>query len=320
MSPNGSDRSSRRPMRRKLPQVLAAGLVLATSTGCTYKDFPNLGMPNPATEEAPRILSLWQGSWAAALAVGVLVWGLIIWSWIFHRRSRTKVEVPAQTRYNMPIEALYTIVPFIIIAVLFYFTARDESELLKTSKKPDHVINVVGYQWSWGFNYLENVDGKPDTTNIDSKELSAIPDKWKKNVPAGADGVYDEGIPGTRNPQTGNPGPTLWLPKGETVQFVLTSRDVIHSFWVVPFLMKQDVIPGHTNVFEVTPNKEGTFMGKCAELCGVDHSRMLFNVKVVSPDKYREHLKDLAKKGQTGYLPSGIKQTDHARNAETNNK
>ncbi|MFD8548898.1 cytochrome c oxidase subunit II [Streptomyces sp. NPDC059649] len=320
MSPNGSDRSSRRPMRRKLPQVLAAGLVLATATGCTYKDFPRLGMPTPVTDEAPRILSLWQGSWAAALATGVLVWGLIIWSVIFHRRSRTKVEVPAQTRYNMPIEALYTIVPFIIIAVLFYFTARDESALLKTSKKPDHVINVVGFQWSWAFNYMENVDGNKSTTNINSSALSAIPDKWKKTAPAGADGVYDTGTPGERNPQTGNPGPTLWLPKGESVQFVLTSRDVIHSFWVVPFLMKQDVIPGHTNVFEVTPNKEGTFMGKCAELCGVDHSRMLFNVKVVSPERYRAHLKDLAKKGQTGYLPSGIKQTDHARNAETKNQ
>ncbi|MBM4796122.1 cytochrome c oxidase subunit II [Streptomyces sioyaensis] len=320
MSPNGSDRSSRRPMRRKLPQVLAAGLVLATATGCTYKDFPRLGMPTPVTDEAPRILSLWQGSWAAALATGVLVWGLIIWSVIFHRRSRTKVEVPAQTRYNMPIEALYTIVPFIIIAVLFYFTARDESALLKTSKKPDHVVNVVGFQWSWAFNYLENVDGNKSTSAITSPALSAVPDKWKKTAPAGADGVYDVGTPGERNPQTGNPGPTLWLPKGETVQFVLTSRDVIHSFWVVPFLMKQDVIPGHTNVFEVTPNKEGTFMGKCAELCGVDHSRMLFNVKVVSPERYRAHLKDLAKKGQTGYLPSGIKQTDHARNAETKNQ
>ncbi|MET7802319.1 aa3-type cytochrome oxidase subunit II [Streptomyces decoyicus] len=322
MSPNGSDRSSRRPMRRKLPQVLAAGLVLATATGCTYKDFPRLGMPTPVTDEAPRILSLWQGSWAAALATGVLVWGLIIWSVIFHRRSRTKVEVPAQTRYNMPIEALYTIVPFIIIAVLFYFTARDESAILKTSKKPDHVVNVVGFQWSWAFNYLEDVDGDKSSSNsnINSSALSAIPDKWKKSVPAGADGVYDVGTPGQRNPQTGNPGPTLWLPKGETVQFLLTSRDVIHSFWVVPFLMKQDVIPGRTNVFEVTPNKEGTFMGKCAELCGVDHSRMLFNVKVVSPERYREHLKDLAKKGQTGYLPSGIKQTDHARNAETKNQ
>jgi cytochrome c oxidase subunit 2 len=307
-------------MRRKLPQVLAAGLVLATATGCTYKDFPRLGMPTPVTDEAPRILSLWQGSWAAALATGVLVWGLIIWSVIFHRRSRTKVEVPAQTRYNMPIEALYTIVPFIIIAVLFYFTARDESELLKTSKKPDHVVNVVGFQWSWAFNYMEDVDGNKSTSDIDSKELSALPDKWKTGVPAGAEGVYEEGTPGERNPQNGNPGPTLWLPKGETVQFLLTSRDVIHSFWVVPFLMKQDVIPGRTNVFEVTPNQEGTFRGKCAELCGVDHSRMLFNVKVVSPEKYREHLKDLAKKGQTGYLPSGIEQTDHARNAETKNQ
>ena len=100
---------------------------------------------------------------------------------------------------------------------------------------------------------------------------------------------------------------------------MLTSRDVIHSFWVVPFLMKQDVIPGHTNVFQVTPNKEGTFRGKCAELCGVDHSRMLFNVKVVSPERYQQHLKDLAEKGQTGYIPAGIATTGNAKNAETNN-
>ncbi|MEU4898387.1 cytochrome c oxidase subunit II [Streptomyces sp. NPDC044780] len=317
MSPNGSDRSSRRPVRRKLLQALAAGLVLATATGCTSKDFPRLGMPTPVTEEAPRILSLWQGSWAAALATGVLVWGLIIWAVIFHRRSRTKIEVPAQTRYNMPIEALYTVVPIIIVSVLFYFTARDENALLKTSKKPDHVVNVVGYQWSWGFNYMENVDGKTTTPQATAKEISSIPKRMLSAVPKGAEGVYEAGTPGERNPQTGNPGPTLWLPKGESVQFILTSRDVIHSFWVVPFLMKMDVIPGHTNRFEVTPNREGTFKGKCAELCGVDHSRMLFNVKVVSPERYQQHLKELAKKGQTGYIPAGIEQTDAAKNAET---
>ncbi|MFF3728987.1 cytochrome c oxidase subunit II [Streptomyces sp. NPDC002476] len=317
MSPNGSDRSSRRPMRRKLPQVLTAGLILATATGCTYKDFPRLGMPTPVTEEAPRILSLWQGSWAAALATGVLVWGLILWCIFFHRRSRTKVEVPTQTRYNMPIEALYTVVPLIIVSVFFYFTARDQTKLLEL-KNPTHTINVVGYQWSWGFNYIENVDGSTATGSKIPAQLDAIPDRFQKDFPKGAEGVYDYGIPGTRNPQNGNPGPTLWLPKGERVRFVLTSRDVIHSFWVVPFLMKQDVIPGHTNAFEVTPNQEGTFMGKCAELCGADHSRMLFNVKVVSPERYQAHLEELAKKGQTGYVPAGIKQTDPARNAETN--
>ncbi|WP_398920444.1 cytochrome c oxidase subunit II [Streptomyces sp. I6] len=332
MSPNGSDLPhrpnggggtpmSRRPMRRKLPQVLTAGLIVATATGCspTWEDFPRLGMPTPVTEEAPRILSLWQGSWAAALAVGVLVWGLILWSVIFHRRSRTKVEVPPQTRYNMPIEALYTVVPLIIVSVLFYFTARDESKLLALSDKPAHTVNVVGYQWSWGFNYLEDVDGNPATGDAAAqKELNAIPDKYANDFPKGAEGVYDAGIPGTRNPQTGNPGPTLWLPKGQKVRFILTSRDVIHSFWVVPFLFKQDVIPGHTNVFEVTPNQEGTFLGKCAELCGVDHSRMLFNVKVVSPERYQQHLKELAEKGQTGFIPSGIAQSDPARNAEKN--
>ncbi len=326
MSPNGSDLprslkgaggtpASRRPMRRKLPQVLTAGLILATATGCTYEDFPRLGMPTPVTEEAPRILSLWQGSWAAALATGVLVWGLILWSVIFHRRSRTKVEVPPQTRYNMPIEALYTVVPLIIVSVLFYFTARDETKLLALDDKPAHTVNVVGFQWSWGFNYVEDVPGVTGDAKTDPN-LKDIPDKYKDAFPANAGGVYDVGTPGTRNPQNNNPGPTLWLPKGEKVRFVLTSRDVIHSFWVVPFLMKQDVIPGHTNVFEVTPSKEGTFMGKCAELCGVDHSRMLFNVKVVSPERYQEHLEELAKKGQTGYVPAGIEQTDNARNSE----
>lgn len=308
-------------MRRKLPQVLTAGLILATASGCSYnwEDFPRLGMPTPVTEEAPRILSLWQGSWAAALVTGVLVWGLILWSVFFHRRSRTKVEIPPQTRYNMPIEALYTVVPIIIVSVFFYFTARDESKILALSDKPAHTINVVGYQWSWGFNYLEDVDGNPATGDAQAqKELNAIPDKYGDDFPEGAEGVYDAGIPGTRNPQTGNPGPTLWLPKGEKVRFILTSRDVIHSFWVVPFLFKQDVIPGHTNVFEVTPNREGTFLGKCAELCGVDHSRMLFNVKVVSPERYQQHLKELAEKGQTGFIPSGIEQTDPARNAEKN--
>jgi cytochrome c oxidase subunit II len=323
VSPNGSDRSSRRPVRRILPQALLAGLVLATATGCTSEDFPRLGMPTPVTEEAPRILSLWQGSWAAALVTGVLVWGLILWSVFFHRRSRTKVEVPPQNRYNLPIEALYTLVPLVIVSVLFYFTARDQTKLLETSDQPDHVINVVGFQWSWAFNYLEPVghlSAETDTQKFaqNAPELASIPDRFMEAVPENADGVYTVGALDDRDPDTGNPGPTLWLPEGETVQFIITSRDVNHSFWVVPFLMKQDAIPGHTNRFEVTPNKQGTFMGKCAELCGEAHARMLFNVKVVSPEEYQQHLQDLAAQGQTGFIPAGIEQTEAATNAETN--
>jgi cytochrome c oxidase subunit II len=223
------------------------------------------------------------------------------------------VEVPPQTRYNMPLEALYTIVPIIVIAVLFYFTARDETKLLDTSKHPQHVINVVGFQWSWGFNYLENVDGNPATPAGIPPNLSTIPAN-KLLFPPGAEGVYDVGTPSSGTET--HPGPTLWLPVGQSVRFVLTSRDVIHSFWPVPFLMKMDVIPGHTNVFQVTPNKIGLYRGKCAELCGQDHSRMLFNVKVVTPEQYQQHLKDLAKAGQTGYIPAGIATTGNAKNSE----
>ncbi|MFJ4776465.1 cytochrome c oxidase subunit II [Streptomyces sp. NPDC088762] len=318
MHPNGCERSSRRPAGRRFVRVLTVVPVLAAASGCTWRDFPRLGMPTPVTEEAPRILSLWQGSWAAALIVGVLVWGLIIWAVIFHRRTRTNIEIPAQTRYNMPIEALYTVVPLIIVAVLFYFTARDEAKLLDLSKKPAHTINVVGFQWSWGFNYIENVDGSSTTGDPKAdRNLEVIPDRLMRALPAGAEGVYDVGVPGMRNPQTGNPGPTLWLPKGEKVRFILTSTDVIHSFWVLPFLMKQDVFPGHNvNVFEVTPTEEGTFRGKCAELCGVDHSRMLFNAKVVSPERYRQHLKELADKGRRGFIRAGISIPEPVKNHE----
>ncbi|WP_431678196.1 aa3-type cytochrome oxidase subunit II [Kitasatospora sp. KL5] len=276
MSPNGSDRSPRRTMRRKLPQALALGLVIATATGCSANDLPRLGLPSPVTEEGPLVLHMWQGSWIAALAVGALMWGLILWSVIFHRRSRTKVEIPAQTRYNVPIEALYTAVPLVIVSVLFYFVARDEAVLTKVSAKPQHVVNVVGFQWNWAFNY----------------ENTEIPD------PANTNAAYDVGTPAEV--------PTLYLPINESVEFVLTSNDVIHDFWPVNFLMKMDVVPGVVNRFEVTPTSFGTFAGKCAELCGQDHSRMLFNVKVVTHDQYEQHLKELRAKGQSGAVPSGL--------------
>jgi cytochrome c oxidase subunit 2 len=215
-----------------------------------------------ATDQAPRILSLWQGSWIAAFAVGILTWGLILWPVIAHRRKRDATGLPPQTRYNLPIEVLYTVVPFIMIAVFFYFTARDEERILETSANPDHTITVTGIQWSWQFTYES--DGGAMTT----------------------------GTPGKP--------PTLVLPEGESVRFKLVSDDVIHSFWVPAFLFKMDVIPGQDNEFEITPTKQGTFKGKCAELCGQDHARMLFNVDVVSPSAYQAEVAELKARNEQG--------------------
>jgi cytochrome c oxidase subunit 2 len=284
VSPNGSDRSPRRSMRRKLLSALTLGLVLATATGCSSDDLPRLGLPTPRDQQGHTVLFLWQGAWIAALAVGALVWGLILWAVVFYRRGRTKVEVPPQFRYNMPLEALFTVVPLIMVSVFFFYTARDEDYLLKTSNATNH-INVVGFQWSWAFNYGYAINQHDDQT------------KANPNGP----GAYDIGTPSEE--------PTLWLPEGVTTEFDLTSRDVIHGFWPIDFLMKMDVIPGVVNHFEVTPTVLGTFRGKCTELCGVDHSQMLFNVKVVTPAQYQAHLADLRAKGQSGNVPSGIVTT-----------
>jgi len=235
------------------PAILGsvATVLVLTLSGCSASSLPRLGLPDPATKEGHISLSLWQGAWIAALAVGALVWGLIIWAIIFHRRRGD--HIPAQTKYNVPIEVLYTVIPFLIVAVLFFFTARDETKI--TAISPDsaavHIVHVNGMRWSWQFTY----EDLPATTTT------------------------------TGTPQQ---APTLYLPLNEKVRFVITTTDVNHSFWIPAFIMKMDAIAGRTNQFEVTPSRLGTFAGKCAELCGRDHSRMLFNVKVVPAAEYEQ--------------------------------
>jgi cytochrome c oxidase subunit 2 len=227
-----------------------AGLsaVLVLVSGCSGA-WERGGWPAPITEQGRRVLGVWQGFLITAAAVGLFVIGLIIISSIFHRRRGD--ELPRQVRYNLPIEVLYTIVPVILVAVLFYFTAIRENDEDKLGGTPGLYVGVVGFQWSWQFNYVDN-------------GLSV----------------------------TGSPGhlPTLVLPVNTTVQFQETSPDVIHAFWVVPFLFKRDVLPGHPNTFQVRLDTIGTFAGKCTEFCGVDHDKMLFTLKVVSQSDYQAWL------------------------------
>jgi cytochrome c oxidase subunit 2 len=259
--------------RRSRLLVIAAGTALAATalTGCTAREAFFFDLPEPASEQAAIVDNLWQGSWIAAWAVGILTWGLMLWASVAYRR-RHQSEVPVQTKYNLPIEILYTVVPLIMILGLFWFTAKDQSELLTIKNDQEQTVQVVGFRWSWGFNYLEQ-------------------------------DVYDSGLPVGEG--TTNAPATLVLPVGQKVRFELNSPDVIHSFWVPAFLFKMDVIPGKTNVFELTPNKIGTFAGKCAELCGTDHARMLFQVKVVEPAEFEAYVEGLRAKGQNGLLQTG---------------
>ncbi len=244
-----------RRARRWAPRAALIAVLLAVTTGCKSTAFTRLGMPPPASKQGQVTLTLWQGSWIAAWAVGIIVWGLIIWAVIFYRKRSDRV--PHQVRYNLPIEFLYTVVPFIMIGVLFYFTARDENYINKMSSHPDVIVNVTGFQWSWQFQYPQygvRVIGHP----VDPSHFASYP------------------------------GPQLVLPKGETIRFDLYALDVVHAFWVPAFLFKRDVIPNRPNHFQVTTTATGTFDGRCSELCGLYHSEMLFTVKVVSPAQFQQ--------------------------------
>lgn len=279
-----ASRSKRRPggpSPRRLGSAVALLAVAPVLAACSGANNP-MGYPAPITKQAGTLLDLANNAWIAALLVGALVWGLVAWSVMFHRRKQMG-EVPPQVRYNMPIEILYTIVPLLMVGVFYVFTFRDQQDTLKLTDNYTTKVNVVGFRWSWAFNYLQ-----------DKKDSAG-------------QGVYEVGTPGQP--------PTLYLPVNEPVRFELTSPDVIHSFWVPQFLFKMDLIPGRLNQFEVTPTVVGHFVGKCAELCGVDHSKMLFWVDVVDRPTYDQKMAELKAKNQTGVLDtnkfaarSGVRQ------------
>ena len=258
--------------------ALTAVLTLVVLAGCSGQG-ARVGLLEPASDRAPEMGNLWIGAWVASLVIGVLVWGLIFYA-AFRYRRRPGNQAPRQTKYNLPMELLYTLVPLLIIAVLFFFTVKAQNRVLDQSKPVSHTINVVGQKWSWTFNYMEA--DNPAVGNVVHQvgTMSKIPD--------------------------------LYLPVNKPVRFNLTSADVIHSFWVPAFYFKLDAIPGHPNSFDLTPNKLGTYDGKCAELCGTYHAHMIFKVHVVSEDEYNAKLKELAAKGQIGERKAPVSATQMA--------
>jgi cytochrome c oxidase subunit 2 len=188
-----------------------------------------------------------------------------------------------QTRYNLPLEIFYTIAPIIMVVVFFAHTVKVQNVVLDDDLPVDNTIEVVGQQWSWTFNY-----------GLGEQDRSADDDVTDDRF-AYSRYVHDSG--------TGSHIPTLVLPVGKTTRFNLHSPDVIHDLGVPAFLMKMDVIPGRVNHYEITPTRTGDFKGKCYELCGVYHSRMLFNVKIVTESEYDAYLQQLEDAGAVSDKP-----------------
>ena len=236
------------------------GLVGVAATGCTTEEVLRFGWPEGVTPQAESMRQLWTWSVIAALAVGVIVWGLMFWSAAFHRKKTD--ELPRQFQYNVPLEVIYTAIPFVMVVVLFYFTAVTQNEVLAKPANPDQKVNVTAFQWNWEFSYPEyrTPDGEPVRTVGSSDEI-----------------------------------PLLVVPTNQRIEYTLRSTDVIHSFWVPEFLFKRDNFPNpekndQDNVFQNTIDREGAFVGRCAELCGTYHAMMNFEVRAVSPEDFARYI------------------------------
>jgi cytochrome c oxidase subunit 2 len=230
---------------------------------------PRFGAPEPVTEEGGHVLRLWQGFFIAACLVGLLMLGLIFYAAIRFRRRSDRI--PSQNGYNIPVEVLYTVTPVLVVAVLFGFSVATWSKVNHQVARPDLVVQVTGFQWGWQFAY---------------------PDR----------GVT---ITGTSE----STRPMLVLPVDRITRLVLRTTDVIHSFWVPAFLEKRDLIAGVDNAIDVTPRELGTFGGRCAEYCALDHWRMTFLVQIVAADQLDAALAEAQRQGDQGGALSGARKS-----------
>jgi cytochrome c oxidase subunit II len=246
-----------RHVRRLTVVAVAAVALSATLAGCSSG--PRFGAPSAATKQGQSVNHLFTGFVSAALVVFAIVWILVFWSIIRYRR-RGRAEAPEQFHGNVPLEIALTVIPLLIVAVLFAVTIHVQTREDRVSAHPDVRILVTAFQWGWRFQY----DGERVTVTGDA-----------------------------------NREPEMVLPVDARIRFDLRTVDVIHSFFVPDFLFKRDVIPRVHNSVQVDTTKTGRFRGLCAEYCGLDHARMGFWVRVVDRLSYDRWLRDHQSGGNT---------------------
>jgi cytochrome c oxidase subunit 2 len=213
------------------------------------------GSPKGVTTNSQTVHQLWSLSYYIAIPLGAIVMAAIIWCLVRYSVKPGDTREARQFQYHIPIEAAYTIIPLILVAVIFGFMYGAENKIDNLSKHPAVKITVEGFQWGWRFTYPNG-----------HQEVGSIATEPDINDDAAL--------------------PILELPEHEIIQLTLRSDDVNHSFYVPEFLFKRDLIQGINNVIDVNVTSTGQWIGECTQLCGTYHAFMRFEVKVVSQQAY----------------------------------
>lgn len=211
-------------------------------------------------------------------AIGAVVTGVILWSVVFHRKSRGAEA--ATWHEHLGVEIAWTIVPFIILGLLAVPATKTLLKMEDTTTDVDVTIKATGYQWMWSYEYMGSKEFDDEGINFYSK-ISTY-DNEVRQLDSGLDPVelnlenylYDV-------------DKVVYVPVGKKVRILTTAVDVIHSWWVPDLAGKKDAIPGFINELWFKAEETGTFRGSCAELCGKDHAFMPIVVKVVTAEEYK---------------------------------
>lgn len=265
-------------MSRQIRHVLssaAASLVAALAPLAAHAEWGNLNMPVGVTELSKQIHALHMTIFWWCVAIGVFVFGWMIWSLVAFRKSKGAVPDTSIT-HSTKAEIIWTLIPVVILVIMAIPAARTLIAIEDT-RNTELSIKVTGYQWKWHYDYLgEDVKffSSLDRASDEARQLNS--------------GISPESVDNYLL-DVDNP---LVVPEDTKVRVLLTAQDVIHAWWVPAFGMKKDAIPGNVNElwFKVEKGKTGIYRGQCAELCGRDHGFMPVVVKVVTKDEYRTWL------------------------------
>ncbi|PCI21505.1 MAG: cytochrome c oxidase subunit II [Piscirickettsiaceae bacterium] len=251
----------------KLKQLFASGAVLTFMSNIAYADY-GLNMPVGVTETSRQVYDLHMLILWVCVAIAVVVFGAMIYSMIYHRKSQGAVA--SHFHESMTAELVWTVIPFVILVIMAIPATTVLIDMHDTSEA-DMTIKVTGYQWKWHYEYVgEDVDF---FSTLDAKSNEA------RQLGSGID-------PATVENYLLEVDHPLVLPVGKKVRILLTAADVIHAWWVPDFGWKKDAIPGFVNEGWVKVDKPGVYRGQCAELCGRDHGFMPIVVEVKSEADY----------------------------------
>ncbi|MHB8456782.1 MAG: cytochrome c oxidase subunit II [Acidimicrobiales bacterium] len=258
-----SPRGRLQRLRRFAPVPVLVGLALGLG-GCKFA-WPTFGATHGADVQGQATMKLYSGMYMTGLVVVAIVWGLVFWCVIRYRRRKNDAAIPRQFQENIPLEITYTILPLLIVLIIFAFTVITENKVDAVNHPAAATVSVVGYEWGWSFHY--------QNTDVTLRTQGAV-----RSLPAAkgyAASVY----------------PQMVVPVGRTTKIFLRSADVVHDWYVHAFAFDRFAQPGVLNEFEITPTQVGVYPGQCSEYCGLYHSEMLFSVRVVPYPQFESWLR-----------------------------